>query len=106
MVQCLIAEGYRIRDIQMDNVENGTKSYDIQLGGFTAWLEFGSIEEAFGMKDTFSIDGTTVNFWHKGKQKCTECLQQGHKSDQCAKVQEAIKRARERRNAYRQRKNK
>ena len=53
MVQCLIAEGYRIRDIQMDNVENGAKSYDIQIGGFTAWLEFGSIEEAFGMKDTF-----------------------------------------------------
>ena len=95
----MVAEGYNIREVVIGHY----KSTNINKNGFTAYLDFATLEEALNMKHTYDLDGVEVRLWHKGIQTCAICSKRGHRAFGHDAWLEAIDKATHRRAAYRRR---
>ena len=62
-----------VKDIVLLNLAQGTETAPVGTGGFIAYVNFRTLEEALSFNTEIEVDGETVQLWHRGKFTCTKC---------------------------------
>jgi hypothetical protein len=104
ILQCLKGNGFKVCHLVVGNLEIHGQSAPICQDGIDLYLEFETVEQALNMQDRFIVAGHEIRLWHKGRYTCAGCGMKGHKEEKCQEVQMQMARNRERRAAYRARK--
>ena len=65
----------------LDNVSQRGTCIPVAQGGFKAYVEFASVDEALNFPLELEVDGETARLWHRGKFECETCKEKGHTAD-------------------------
>ena len=90
----------------LDNVSQRGTSIPVAQGGFKAYVEFASVDEALIFPLELEVDGETARLWHRGKFECETCKEKGHTADHHDKLMEQRERVSKKRQQKKERKRK
>jgi len=77
----VLRESCKVKEIILNNISQGGKSIPVSQGGFTAYVAFGTVEDALNYPLELEVDGETAKLWHRGKFECETCNEKGHTKD-------------------------
>ena len=99
-----LKESAKVKEIILGNVKVGSLSAPISQNGFTAYIEFDTVEAALNFPTEMEVDGEIVKLWHRGRFECATCKEKGHSEDYHDDLMKARKREAVRRKNFRARK--
>ena len=71
----------KVKEIILGNVKVGSKSISVSKNGFTAYVEFPTVQDALNFPLEMEVEGDITKLFHRGRFTCTECGEKGHSVD-------------------------
>ena len=68
----------KVKEIILGNVKVGNRSIPVSKNGFTAYVEFPTVQDALNFPLELEVEGDITKLFHRGRFTCTECGEKGH----------------------------